>query len=163
MWYINFVVQQNWWCSKLRLEFYVIILLLDHHNNVLIVFFHKCTAEYERTHARTRMYQMFNFKDAHAFTNDLLSTFSKLMHHISWTRQSVYVIHLSRISWETLTRFAQNPCFLTSHSDLQYLLSRLHLALDWRWKPMHMTSPINWVSNSIHLTQTQQCDGKMGS
>ena len=54
-------------------------ILLDHHNNVLIVFCYTCISaqvEYERTHARTRVYQRFHFKDAHAFTNDLLSTFS---------------------------------------------------------------------------------------
>ena len=53
----------------------MIIFLLDHHNNVLIVFFYTCRSA-QLSMNGTRMYQMFNFKDAHAFTDNLLSTFS---------------------------------------------------------------------------------------
>ena len=34
----------------------------------------------EQTHVGTSMYQMVNFKDAHAFTNCLISTYS----HLKW-------------------------------------------------------------------------------
>ena len=56
----------------------MIIFLFDHNNSVLIVLLclKKCKVEYEQTHARTLMYEMFHFQYVHAFTNDLLSTFS---------------------------------------------------------------------------------------
>ena len=55
----------------------MIIFLLDHHNNVLIVFFYTCrSAQLNMDRRMCDQECVKYFQYPHAFTNDLLSTFS---------------------------------------------------------------------------------------
>ena len=94
------------------------ISLPDHHNNVLIVIFY--TFRSAQLNMNGHMYQMFNFKDVHAFINDLLSTISNSL-----------IEDLCHTEAELATPFRSftSAGFL---DDLHHFLSCLHLALDWR-------------------------------
>ena len=52
----------------------MIILFLDDHNNVLIFFFKTCRNVWLNMNGNMREQEQESVKDAHAFTNDLLST-----------------------------------------------------------------------------------------
>ena len=52
-----------------RLEFYVIMVFLAHHSivlNIFALYLKKCTVQYDKTHARRRLYRIFNSEDEHA-------------------------------------------------------------------------------------------------
>ena len=124
----------------------MIIFLLDHYKNVFIVFFYTCRSAQLNMNGRMReperikclILKMRIRLPTICFTHSVTKGYKTYAtEKLNSSLASGYSPEEDYLR-DTCTLFLK-PFLLTSCSDLDHLLSSLHLALDWRSRFIHAT------------------------